>query len=73
MGERALFSGLLGELEAVFWPDLFVIEGGVRRKHAKLIPLLSPYAPMVPVQLLDRAWMVGAALAAKGHLEAGES
>jgi polyphosphate glucokinase len=60
----------LAELEALFSPDLFIIGGGVSKKHAKFIPLLSPHAPVIPAQLLNEAGMIGAALAAKEHLEA---
>lgn len=60
----------LGQLEALFSPDLFIIGGGVSKKHEKFIPLLSTRAPVVPAQLLNEAGMVGAALAARGRKEA---
>jgi polyphosphate glucokinase len=62
----------LGKLEALFSPDLFIIGGGVSKKHTKFIPLLSTRAPVVAAQLLNEAGMVGAALAAKVHLEASD-
>jgi hypothetical protein len=58
----------VGKVEALFAPDLLIIGGGVSRKHAKFIPLLSMRTPVVPAQLLNEAGMVGAALAAKAPL-----
>jgi polyphosphate glucokinase len=54
----------LGELEGLFSPDLFIIGGGVSKKHEKFIPRLRTRAPVVPAQLLNEAGMIGAALAA---------
>jgi polyphosphate glucokinase len=55
----------LGCLEALLSPDLFVIGGGVSKKHTKFLPLLHTRAPVVPAQLLNEAGMIGAALVAK--------
>jgi polyphosphate glucokinase len=55
----------LDRLEALFSPDLFIIGGGVSRKHKKFLPLLNTRAQIVPAQLLNEAGIVGAALAAK--------
>jgi polyphosphate glucokinase len=55
----------LGRLEALFSPDLFIIGGGVSKKHAKFLPLLKTHAQVMPAQLLNDAGIVGAALAAK--------
>ena len=52
-------------LEALFSPDLFIIGGGVSKKHEKFIPLLHTRAPVVPAQLFNDAGIVGAALAAQ--------
>lgn len=52
-------------LEALFSPDLFVLGGGVSKKHQKFLPLLRTQARVVPAQLLNEAGIVGAALAAK--------
>lgn len=55
----------LGHLEALFSPDLFIIGGGVSKKHEKFLPLLHTRAPVVPAQLLNEAGIIGAALMAK--------
>jgi polyphosphate glucokinase len=53
-------------LEALFWPDLIIIGGGISKKSAKFLPLLNTRAELVPAQLLNEAGIVGAAVAA-GH------
>jgi len=54
----------LGRLEVLFSPDLFIIGGGVSKKHDKFVPLLHTRAPIVIAQLLNEAGIVGAALVA---------
>ncbi len=48
-------------LEMLFTPDLFVVGGGVSKKHEKFLPLLDLRTPIVPAQLLNSAGIVGAA------------
>lgn len=48
-------------VEMLFSPDLFVVGGGVSRKHEKFLPLLELSTPIVPAQLLNTAGIVGAA------------
>ena len=55
----------LGRMELLFSPDLFIIGGGVSRKHDKFLSLLQTRAEIVPAQLLNEAGMIGAAIAAK--------
>ena len=45
-------------------PDLIVLGGGVSRRHAEFIPLLSVGCPVIPAQLRNMAGIIGAALAA---------
>ncbi|MDM8569135.1 ROK family protein [Thiotrichales bacterium HSG1] len=54
----------LAHMEALFWPDLFIIGGGVSRKHDKFLHLLKARADIVPAQLLNQAGIIGAAVAA---------
>ena len=49
----------------LFWPDLFIIGGGVSKEHDKFLPLLTIEVPTIPAQLLNEAGMIGAALAAQ--------
>ena len=48
-------------VEMLFSPDLFVVGGGVSKKHEKFLPLLDLRAPIVPAALLNTAGIVGAA------------
>ena len=57
-------------LEALFSPNLFIIGGGISKKHAKFLPLLTVRTPVVPAQLLNEAGIVGAALAARALVPA---
>lgn len=55
----------LQRVEFLFSPDLFIIGGGVSKKHERFLPLLNTRAQVVPAQLLNDAGIIGAALAAK--------
>ena len=55
----------LGLLESLFSPDLFILGGGVSKKHHRFLPVLSTQAEVVPAELLNEAGIVGAALAAR--------
>jgi polyphosphate glucokinase len=54
-------------LEKLFWPDLFVVGGGVSKKADKFLPLLALQTPIVPAALRNEAGIVGAALLAAGQ------
>jgi polyphosphate glucokinase len=49
-------------MERLFWPDLFIIGGGISKKHEKFLPLLTLQTEIVPAQLQNEAGIVGAAL-----------
>lgn len=55
----------LAQMEKLFWPDLFIVGGGLSKESEKYIPLLRLEAPVVPAQFLNEAGIVGAALAAR--------
>jgi polyphosphate glucokinase len=62
------WAGRVGEymshLEALIWPELFIVGGGVSRKSGKFLPLLEKlHAPVVPATMHNDAGIVGAALA----------
>lgn len=52
----------LRHLENLLWPDLFVIGGGVSRKHEKWLPLVNIRTPIEVARLRNTAGIVGAAL-----------
>jgi polyphosphate glucokinase len=55
----------LKHMEALVWPDLFIIGGGISKEHDKFVPLLSGlHAQVVPASMLNDAGIVGAAMAA---------
>ena len=55
----------LGHVEALVWPSLFIIGGGISRKSDKFIPLLSSVrAQIVPAAMHNDAGIAGAAMAA---------
>src|SRR6266498_1696019 len=49
-------------MEKLFWPDLFIIGGGISKVHERFIPLLTVQAKVVPAQFQNGAGIVGAAL-----------
>jgi polyphosphate glucokinase len=48
-------------VEALFWPDLFVVGGGVSKDSEKYLPQLRLKTPIVPAALRNRAGIIGAA------------
>ncbi|MFD5867087.1 polyphosphate--glucose phosphotransferase [Corynebacterium sp. NPDC060344] len=61
-------SKVLRTYEGLFWPNLFVVGGGISRKHEKWVPLLECDTPVVPAKLHNNAGIAGAALAASQGL-----
>jgi len=57
----------LHRMELLFSPDLFIIGGGVSKKHEKFIPRLTVKAEVVPAKMMNEAGIIGAAMAAR-HL-----
>ena len=53
----------LHRLHAYFWPDLFIIGGGISKEHEKFLPRLTQTVPVVPAALRNDAGIIGAALA----------
>jgi polyphosphate glucokinase len=60
---------VLERMEALFWPDLFIIGGGVSKKHEKFLPLLQLRTRVVPAHMLNQAGIIGAAMAASRHFQ----
>ena len=52
-------------MERLFWPDLFIVGGGISKESEKFLPLLTLTTPIVPAQLRNQAGIIGAALAAR--------
>jgi polyphosphate glucokinase len=61
----------LRHMEALVWPDLFIVGGGISRRADKFLPLLtSMRARIVPAALHNDAGIVGAAMTAAAGLTA---
>jgi polyphosphate glucokinase len=56
------FNRYLEVLEALLWPDLVIIGGGVSKAPEKFMPLLESKAKIVPATLANAAGIIGAAL-----------
>ena len=54
----------LSTMERLFWPNLFIIGGGISKESEKYLPLLTIDTPVVTAELLNEAGIVGAALGA---------
>ena len=54
----------LNMLDALFWPDLIIVGGGVSKKADKFFHFLDVRAELVPAALENEAGIVGAALIA---------
>jgi polyphosphate glucokinase len=59
------FNRYLEVLEALLWPDLLIVGGGVSKAPEKFMPLLEARARIVPAQLANAAGIIGAALIAE--------
>ena len=55
-------------LEFLFSPDLFILGGGVSKKHDKYLQYLETNAEIVPASLRNDAGIIGAAMAASKEL-----
>jgi polyphosphate glucokinase len=56
-------SRYLSHLEALLWPDLIILGGGVSKKSDKFLPLLEGVrTKVVPAKLQNEAGIIGAAL-----------
>lgn len=56
------FNDYLQNMEALFWPELFIIGGGASKKLDKFAHHLDVRTPLVAADLLNNAGIVGAAM-----------
>jgi len=66
-------SRFLDKMDILFSPDLYIIGGGVSKKHEKFFPALKTSTPVIPAALRNHAGIIGAALAASVLLEDADS
>jgi polyphosphate glucokinase len=62
------FDIYLKTLEKLFWPDLFILGGGISKQAEKFLPYIEVQAEILTAQLLNDAGIVGAAFAARNLL-----
>lgn len=55
-------SRYLRRLEALLWPELIIVGGGVSKRHEAWLPHVEIRTPIVPAELRNNAGLVGAAL-----------
>jgi polyphosphate glucokinase len=58
------FNDYLAYLEKLFWPDMFILGGGVSKQFDKFSPMIKIQTEVVLAQFLNEAGIVGAALSA---------
>lgn len=63
------FNHYLETLERLFWPDLFILGGGVVSKADNFLPLLSLRTPVVTAEMGNNAGIIGAAMAARSLVD----
>jgi polyphosphate glucokinase len=61
-------SLVLERFEALLWPSVIVVGGGISREADKWLPLLTNRTPVVAASLLNTAGIVGAAMAVHDHV-----
>ncbi|MCA9971835.1 MAG: ROK family protein [Anaerolineales bacterium] len=66
-GER--LNAYFQYMEFLFSPRLFIIGGGVSKKHHKFLKYIDVRAQVVPAELRNEAGIIGAALAAESGTE----
>jgi len=54
----------LNAIDALMWPDLMILGGGVSKNADKFLPRLTVRCPIVPAQLRNDAGIIGAAIVA---------
>ncbi|MDR1790056.1 MAG: ROK family protein [Propionibacteriaceae bacterium] len=63
-----LLQRYYSHIEALFWPDLIVVGGGISKNANKFLPKLKLKTPIVPADLRNRAGIIGAAWLAADSL-----
>ncbi|MDX1436465.1 MAG: ROK family protein [Anaerolineales bacterium] len=63
------FNRYLKYMHSLFWPDLFVLGGGVAKKFEKFEPYINVESPVVPASFQNEAGIVGAALVAAQRIQ----
>ena len=57
------------KMESLFWPDLFIIGGGISKVSQEFLPLIKTRTPIFPAELRNNAGIIGAALFASDQIK----
>ena len=57
----------LNAIDAIMWPDLMIVGGGVSKNADRFLPRLTVRCPVVPADLRNDAGIIGAAIVAAEH------
>lgn len=60
-----LLNEYLTRIDALVWPDLIILGGGISKKASKFLPLLDVRPPVVAAALQNEAGIVGTAMRAR--------
>jgi len=63
------FNEYLVYMEKLFWPDAFIIGGGISKDPKTFLPFLTVKSKVVPAILQNNAGMIGAAIYARQRLK----
>ncbi len=63
------FKEYLNRLESLFWPDMFIMGGGLSKKFEQFEKYLNLDTKIVPAESRNHAGIIGAALAAKNEFD----
>jgi polyphosphate glucokinase len=64
------FNEYLMYMESLFWPDLFIIGGGISKEPKSFMPFLTVKSKVIPAILQNNAGMIGAAVFARQRMKA---
>jgi polyphosphate glucokinase len=68
-----LLEEYLAHIDALVWPELIVLGGGISRRADRFIPLLDVRPPVVAAALQNRAGIIGAAVLAADAASGAEA
>jgi polyphosphate glucokinase len=54
-------------VEALLWPELFIVGGGISKQYDEFVPLIDVRTPIVPAALRNNAGIIGAGALASIH------
>ncbi|MEM7093012.1 MAG: ROK family protein [Actinomycetota bacterium] len=61
------FEAYLHHIEQLFWPELFILGGGISKDFDRWSPMISIDTPVVPAALRNHAGIIGAAIVAAAN------